>query len=323
MLRSIGAGVGAVLFVLAAAGPAGAAYPDKPITLVVPWAPGGTTDILARVLAEHMTRSLGQPTVVENKPGASGNIGSAIVARAKPDGYTLLVGTMSTHAINPALMANMPFKGVDDFTPLAKIAFVLNTMVVHQSVPAKSVAEFVAHAKANPEKVAFASAGPGSTNHLSAVLLERATGIKMLHVPYKGGAPAIADTAAGHVQLFFSAATQTMPHVKAGSVRLLGVTEAKRSALVPEIPTVGETVPGYELAVWYGAFGPAGMAADVADRLNAEINRIMALPDVKAKMSGIGVDVLDETRAQFAEALKRDYERYGQLIRELGIKVDE
>jgi tripartite-type tricarboxylate transporter receptor subunit TctC len=196
-------------------------------------------------------------------------------------------------------------------------------MVVHQSVPAKSVAEFVAHARANPEKVAFASAGPGSTNHLSAVLLERATGIKMLHVPYKGGAPAIADTAAGHVQLFFSAATQTMPHVKAGSVRLLGVTEAKRSALVPEIPTVGETVPGYELAVWYGAFGPAGMPADIADRLNAEINRIMALPDVKAKMSGIGVDVLDETRAQFAEALKRDYERYGQLIRELGIKADE
>jgi tripartite-type tricarboxylate transporter receptor subunit TctC len=323
MLRSIGAGVGAALFALATAGPAGAAYPDKPITLVVPWAPGGTTDILARVLAEHMTRSLGQPTVVENKPGASGNIGSAIVARAKPDGYTLLVGTMSTHAINPALMANMPFKGVDDFTPLAKIAFVLNTMVVHQSVPAKSVAEFVAHARANPEKVAFASAGPGSTNHLSAVLLERATGIKMLHVPYKGGAPAIADTAAGHVQLFFSAATQTMPHVKAGSVRLLGVTEAKRSALVPEIPTVGETVPGYELAVWYGAFGPAGMPADIADRLNAEINRIMALPDVKAKMSGIGVDVLDETRAQFAEALKRDYERYGQLIRELGIKADE
>jgi tripartite-type tricarboxylate transporter receptor subunit TctC len=323
MLKSTGAVIGVALLAFAAAQPAAAAYPEKPITLVVPWAPGGTTDILARVLAEHMTRSLGQPAVVENKPGASGNIGSAIVARAKPDGYTLLVGTMSTHAINPALMANMPFKGVEDFTPLAKIAFVLNTMVVHQSVPAKSVAEFVAHARANPEKVAFASAGPGSTNHLSAVLLERATGIKMLHVPYKGGAPAIADTAAGHVQLFFSAATQTMPHVKAGSVRLLGVTEAKRSALVPEIPTVGETVPGYELAVWYGAFGPAGMPADIADRLNAEINRIMALPDVKAKMSGIGVDVLDETRAQFAEALKRDYERYGQLIRELGIKADE
>jgi len=205
--------------VMGLVGVAAAAYPDKPITLVVPWAPGGTTDILARVLAEHMTKSLGQPTVVENKPGASGNIGSAQVARARPDGYTLLIGTMSTHAINPALMPNMPFKGVDDFTPLAKIAFVLNTMVVHQSVPAKTVAEFVALAKANPEKLAFASAGPGSTNHLSAVLLERATGIKMLHVPYRGGAPAIADTAAGHVQLFFSAGTQTLPHVRAGSVR--------------------------------------------------------------------------------------------------------
>jgi tripartite-type tricarboxylate transporter receptor subunit TctC len=323
MLKSTGAVIGVALLAFAAAQPAAAAYPEKPITLVVPWAPGGTTDILARVLAEHMTRSLGQPAVVENKPGASGNIGSAIVARAKPDGYTLLVGTMSTHAINPALMANMPFKGVEDFTPLAKIAFVLNTMVVHQSVPAKTVGEFIAHAKANPDKVAYASAGPGSTNHLSAVLLERAAGIKMLHVPYKGGAPAIADTAAGHVQLFFSAATQTMPHVKAGSVRLLGVTEAKRSSLVPETPTVGETVPGYELAVWYGAFGPAGMPAEIADRLNGEINRIMTLPDVKARMSGIGVDVLSESRAAFAEALKRDHERYGKLIRDLGIKAEE
>lgn len=321
VVKCLGAVFGAV--VMGLVGVAAAAYPDKPITLVVPWAPGGTTDILARVLAEHMTKSLGQPTVVENKPGASGNIGSAQVARARPDGYTLLIGTMSTHAINPALMPNMPFKGVDDFTPLAKIAFVLNTMVVHQSVPAKTVAEFIALAKANPDKLAFASAGPGSTNHLSAVLLERATGIKMLHVPYRGGAPAIADTAAGHVQLFFSAGTQTLPHVRAGSVRLLAVTEAKRSALVPETPTVGETVPGYELAVWYGAFGPAGMPAELADRLNGEINRIMALPEVAARMTSIGVDVVAETRGQFAASLQRDYERYGQLIRELGIKAEE
>ena len=194
-----------------------AAYPERAITLIVPWAAGGSTDILARALAEQLTRSLGQPVLVDNKAGASGNIGSNLVAKARPDGYTLLIGSMSTHAMNPALMPSMPFKGVDDFTPIALMANVINTMVVHPSVPAKNLREFLAYARANPGKLAYASAGAGSTNHLSAVLLERLAGIQMLHVPYKGGAPAVLDTVANQTQVLFSAGTQTLPHVKSAS----------------------------------------------------------------------------------------------------------
>ncbi|WP_428979480.1 Bug family tripartite tricarboxylate transporter substrate binding protein [Cupriavidus oxalaticus] len=319
-MKTLLGGVAALAMCLAAPAGASEAWPQKPITLIVPWAAGGSTDILARVLSEHLTRSLGQPVIVDNKPGASGNIGSAMVARAKPDGYTLLVGSMSTHAMNPALMSNMPFRGVDDFTPLGLLAYVTNTMVVHPSVPAQNVKELVAYAKANPGKLAYASAGPGSTNHLSAVLFEKMAGIQMLHVPYKGGAPAVVDTVAGQTQLLFSAGTQTLPHVKAGKLRLLAVTESKRSPLLPNVPTVAETLPGYELAVWYGAFGPKGMPAELTARLNREINTVMALPEVKAKMNAIGVETATSTPQQFATILRRDADRYGKLIRELGIQ---
>ena len=306
---------------LAAAGAASAAYPDKPITLIVPWAPGGSTDILARALGERLSKSLGQTVIVDNRAGASGNIGSNMVAKAKPDGYTLLVGSMSTHAMNPALMASMPFKGVEDFTPIAQLANVINTMVVSNSVPANNLKDFIAYAKANPGKLNYASAGQGSTNHLSAVLFEKAAGITMVHVPYKGGAPAVVDTVADQTQVLFSAGTQTLPHVKTGKLKLLAVTEAKRSALMPDgVPTVGETLPGYELGVWYGLFGPAGMPRDLVDRLNSAANAAMADPAVKARMDSLGVEVVKTTPAQFAAVLKSDAERYGKIIRELGIK---
>ncbi|QKV52813.1 Bug family tripartite tricarboxylate transporter substrate binding protein [Comamonas antarctica] len=306
---------------LAVAGAASAAYPDKPITLIVPWAPGGSTDILARALGERMSKSLGQTVIVDNRAGASGNIGSNLVAKARPDGYTLLVGSMSTHAMNPALMASMPFKGVEDFTPIAQLANVINTMVVSTSVPANNLQEFIAYAKANPGKLNYATAGQGSTNHLSAVLFEKAAGISMVHVPYKGGAPAVVDTVADQTQVLFSAGTQTLPHVKSGKLKLLAVTEAKRSALMPEgVPTVGETLPGYELGVWYGLFGPAHMPKELVDRLNAAANAAMADPAVKARMDSLGVEVVKTTPAQFAAVLKSDAERYGKIIRELGIK---
>ncbi len=311
----------ALLFVaLLAAQAALAAYPERAITVVVPWAPGGSTDILARVMAEQLTRSLGQPVLVDNKAGASGNIGSHLVAKARPDGYTLLVGSMSTHAMNPALMPNMPFKGVEDFTPIALMANVINTMVVHPSVPAKNLREFLAYARANPGKLAYASAGAGSTNHLSAVLLERLAGIQMLHVPYKGGAPAVLDTVANQTQVLFSAGTQTLPHVKSGKLRLLGVTEGARSALLADAPTLAETVPGYELVVWYGAFGPPGMPLDLVTRLNSEINKAMALPEVRSRMDAMGVEVINVSAPQFGSVLKRDAERYTRIIRELDIK---
>lgn len=299
-----------------------AAWPDRPITLVVPWAAGGSTDILARTVSEQLSRSLGQTVVVENKAGASGNIGSLAVVRAKPDGYTILFGSMSTHAMNPALMPNMPFHGVDDFAPIGLLAYVTNTMVVHPAVPANNVKELIAYAKANPGKLAFASAGAGSTNHLSAVMLEKLAGIEMLHVPYKGGAPAVTDTVGGQTQLLFTAGTQSLPHVKAGKLRLLAVTEIKRSALLPDVPTVAETVPGYELAVWYGAFAPAGTPQDIVARLNTEINRIMTMPEIRARMIAIGVDTTTSTPEQFTALLKSDAQRYAKLIRDLNIKAD-
>jgi tripartite-type tricarboxylate transporter receptor subunit TctC len=297
-------------------------WPDKPVTMIVPWAPGGSTDILARTLSEQLTRTYGQPFVVENRPGASGNIGSNIVAKAKPDGYTLLVGSMSTHAMNGALFTSMPFKPVDDFTPIALVAYVTNTMVVNAAVPANTVPEFIAYAKANPGKLAYASAGPGSTNHLSAAMFEKAAGIEMLHVPYKGGAPAVLDTVTGQTQVFFSAGTQTLPHVKSGKLKLLAVTEKERSTLLSSTPTVAETLPGYELAVWYGMFGPAGLPRELTARINTEVNRIMQLPEVKEKMAGIGVEVAKLSPAQFQEILARDTAKYTKLIADLGIKPE-
>ena len=302
--------------------PSWAVYPDRPIHLIVPWAPGGSTDILARTAADKLRETLGQPVLVENRPGASGNVGSAIVAKAPADGYTLLFGSMSTHAMNPALMPSMPFDGVNDFTPLAMLAFVTNTMVIHPSVPANSVAELVAYAKAHPGKIAYASAGVGSTNHLCGVLFEKLAGVKMLHVPYSGGAPAVRDTVAGATQLFFSAGTQTLPHVKVGELKLLAVTEDHRSALLPDVPTVGETLPGYEMSVWYGAFGPRGMAPELVTQLNTAINHVMSLPDVKQRMADIGVEVVNVSADQFAQRLHADAKKWGGLIREFGIKAE-
>lgn len=303
-------------------GPAQAAWPEKPVTLVVPWAAGGSTDILARMLSEGLSQSLGQPVVVENRSGASGNIGSAYVARAKPDGYTLLLGSMSTHTMNHALYANMPFDGVKDFTPIAELARVTNTMVVHPSVPADNVTDFVAYLKKNPGTVAYASAGQGSTNHLSAVLFERTAGVEMMHVPYRGGAPAVLDTVAGRTPVLFSAGTQTLPHVNSGKLKLLGVTESERSPLLPQVPTVAESLPGYALSVWYGAFGPAGLPPELTTRLNQEINAVLRRPDVIRKMNEMGVLLVESTPEQFGELLEQDARKYGDLINELGITAE-
>jgi len=298
------------------------AFPEKPITLVVPWNPGGSTDTLARVLAAQWSDQLGQVVVVENKPGASGNIGSNSVAKASPDGYTLLVGIMSTHTINPAVMPSMPFDAVADFTPIAQLANVVNTLVVHPSVPVNNVREFIDYAKENPGKLNYASSGLGSANFLSTALFENATGVQMVHVPYKGGAPAVQDLIAGHTQVMFTAATQTVPHSQAGNLKLLAVTEPKRSALLPDVPTVGETVPGYELTVWYGLFGPANMPAELVARLNAAANQAMAQPAIRQQLEAIGVELVSATPEAFASTVRADAQRYGALIRDLGIKTE-
>ena len=315
-----------ILFTLCVAlvgvAPVQAAWPERTVTLIVPWAPGGSTDILARMLSDYLTRSLGQTFIVENKAGASGNIGSNLVAKAKPDGYTLLVGSMSTHAMNQALFSSMPFEPVDDFTPISLVAFVTNTLVINPKIAVNNVAELIAYAKANPKKLNFASAGAGSTNHISAVLFELAAGIQMTHIPYKGGAPAVLDTVAGQTEVLFGAGTQTLPHVKSGKLKLLAVTESARSPQLPDTPTVAETLPGYELVVWYGAFGPKDLPKEITERLSTEINRIVALPEVRTKMSAIGVEVVTSTPAGFAKTLQQDAAKFTKLIRELKITAE-
>ncbi|HZN28193.1 MAG TPA: tripartite tricarboxylate transporter substrate binding protein, partial [Xanthobacteraceae bacterium] len=273
--RRVLAGVAGLAAAASLRSASAAPYPERTITLIVPFAPGGSTDILARIVSDHLQRSLRQPVIVENRTGASGNIGTAAVARSAPDGYTFLFNTMSVHTMNHALFAAMPFDGVGDFSPITLLAYVTNTLVVHPSVPAASVRELIDYAKANPGKLAYASAGAGSTNHLCGALFEKMAQVSMVHVPYRGGAPAVADTVAGQTQVFFTAGTQSLEHVKAGKLRLLAVTEGKRSSLLADVPTVAETLPGFEMAVWYAAYGPAGMPKEIVARLNAEIGRIL------------------------------------------------
>src|SRR5688572_1323274 len=297
-------------------------YPAKPIRIIVPWAPGGSTDVLARLIGIKLSESWGQPAVVENKPGASGNIGSELVAKAPPDGYTLLLGSVSTHAMNPFLVAAMPFKGVDDFTTIALAAYVTNVLVTHPSVPAKSVSELIALLKAQPGKFAYASAGNGSPNHVAAELFRGLAAVDMLHVPYKGGGPATAGIAGGQVGVLFTGLGNVWEHVKAGKLNLLARSEERRSQLLPNLPRVGETLPGYEIAVWYGVWAPAGMPPELTSKLNAEVNRILKLPDVKQRLDLMGAEHMSMSARDAHRLLQREYERWGKIIKDSGIKAD-
>jgi tripartite-type tricarboxylate transporter receptor subunit TctC len=311
-----------LLFWVIAATSAHAAYPEKPVRIVVPFPPGGTADILARTIANKLPSTLGQPFIVDNRTGAAGNIGTELVAKSKPDGYTLLVGLMNTHVVNQAFNASQPFRAIDDFTPIANLAAVITTMAIHPSVPAQSVKQFIAIARANPGKLAYASAGSGSSNHLSAAVFEKMAGLTMLHIPYKGGAPATLDTITGQAQVIFTAATQTLPHVKTGRLRLLGVTRAQRAALLPDVPAIAETLPGYDIVVWFGFFAPAGLPREITTRLNTEINRVMNAPDTKKIMEEMGVEVNNVTPEQFLDSMRREAAYWNKAVRAYQIKLD-
>jgi tripartite-type tricarboxylate transporter receptor subunit TctC len=300
----------------------GQSFPSKPIRIIVPWAPGGSTDVLARLLGIKMQENWGQPAVVENKPGASGNIGSELVAKSTPDGHTILVGSVSTHAMNPFLVSSMSFKGVDDFATVAMAAYVTNVLVTHPSVPVKTVPELIALLKAQPGKIAYASAGNGSPNHVAAELFRRLASVDMLHVPYKGGGPATTGIVGGQVGVLFTGLGNVWDHVRAGKLNLLAVTENRRSALLPSLPMVGETVPGYEVAVWYGVWVPAATPPDIVNRLNGEVNRILKLPDVKQRLDAMGAEHISMSAREAHQLLQRDYERWGKIIKESNIKAD-
>ena len=329
--RSLPAGlwrlaVGALLAfsALAAAPMAGAqAYPAKPIRIVVPFPPGGATDILARAVAQKLTDAWGQAVVVDNRPGAGGNIGSEIVAKAAPDGYTLEMGTVGTHAINASLYAKMPYDHVKDFAPVILVAGVPNVLVVNPTLPVNSVQELIAYAKANPGKLNFASSGSGTSIHLAGELFKVMAGVQMTHIPYKGSAPALQDLIGGQVQLMFDNLPPSLPHIKAGKLRALAVTSATRSSALPDTPTIAESgLPGFEASSWFGVLAPAGTPPAIIARLNAEIGAWLASAEAKEKMLALGANIGGGSPEDFARHIAAETAKWQKVVKASGAKVD-
>ena len=287
-------------------GVAGAqAWPSKPIKWAVPFAPGGTTDILARTVGDKLAIALGVPVVIENKPGAGGGIGAEFTAKSAPDGYTIMGGTISTHAINASLYSKLPYDPVKDFVPITLIARVPNMLVVNPSVPAKDVKELIALLKANPGKYTFASSGNGTSQHLSGELFKTMAGVEMQHIPYKGSPPALQDVVGGQVTMTFDNITTAWPLAKAGKLRALAVTTANRSAIAPDVPTLAESgLPGFEVGSWQGVFAPAGTPPEIIKRLNMEIVKILNMPEVKEKLIGLGAEPVGNSPEEFSAMVK-------------------
>ncbi len=299
------------------------AWPSKPIKWVVPFAPGGTTDILARTVGDKLASALGVPVVIENKPGAGGGIGAEFTAKSAPDGYTIMGGTISTHAINASLYSKLPYDPVKDFLPITLIARVPNMLVVNPSVPAKDVKELIALMKANPGKYTFASSGNGTSQHLSGELFKTMAGVEMQHIPYKGSPPALQDVVGGQVTMTFDNVTTAWPLAKAGKLRALAVTTASRSAIAPDVPTLAESgLPGFEVGSWQGVFAPAGTPPEIIKRLNVEIVRILNMPEVKEKLIGLGAEPVGNSPEEFSAMVKLEVVKWADVVKKSGAKVD-
>ena len=299
-----------------------AQYPVRPIRIIVAYTPAGTTDILARAIGQKFTEAWKQPVIVENRPGANGNIGTEVAAKAPADGYTLLMGTAGTHAVNPGLYPKLPYDAVGDFAPVSLTAIVPNILVIHNALPAKNVQDLIAYAKKNPGKLSFGSPGIGSTGHLSAELFKSLAGIDMVHVAYKGSAPTLQDLMGGQVQVVIDNIPPYLPHVKAGKIRALAVTPSKRSPAVPELPTMAEAgVKGYDAASWFGLFAPGGTPAEVVDKLSEETRRILALPDMRDKLLGLGAQPSGSTPEEFARFIEAEIAKWGRVIRSANVTL--
>src|SRR5262245_23370123 len=298
-------------------------YPLRPVRLIVPFPPGGGNDIVARAVAQELGKSLGQQFVVDNRAGAGGALGAELAARAPADGYTLFLGGVGSHVVNPSLHAKLSYDPIRDFAPVTLIASAPSVLVVNPSLPAANVAEFTALAKASPGKLNYASNGNGSSAQLAAVLYESMASVRMVHVPYKGVAQALGDLLSGEVQLMFGTLVAILPHIKAGRLRALAVTGRSRSALLPEVPTLAESgLPGYEAGSWYGILAPAGTPGGIVERLNAEINAAIQQPEVRERLAAEGAEVVGGTPAQFATHIRGELDRMKKLVREAGIRME-
>lgn len=299
-------------------------YPDRAIRLVVPFAAGGSTDIVARIIAAKMSEILKQPVVVENRAGAGGNAGAAAVAKAPPDGYTVLMGTVATHAINPALYTKMPYDPVKDFAPVSLLVNVPNVVVVHPSLNVKTTAELIALLKANPDKYEYASSGIGTPLHLSGALFESMAGVKMVHVPYKGAGPALVDVMSGQVKIMFDNLPSSISHIRKGTVIGLAVTTKDRSPAAPDMPTVNESgLPGYETYSWNAIFAPAGTPTAIIDKLAKACMDAMADPQVKEKLADLSAVAVGSTPAQLGDHVKAEIAKWGPVVKASGASINE
>ncbi len=289
-------------------------YPVKAVRLIVPFPAGGATDIFARVLSQKLGEKLGNAVVVENRPGAGGTIGSDMVAKAAPDGYTLLLATSSTHSVGPALNARMPYDAVRDFTPISHVGNAPSIMLVPNASPAKTLKEWLVYAKQNPGKLNYASSGNGTIVHLTAELFKAQTGLFIVHIPYKGTALAIPDLVSGKVDLMFDSLPTGLPHVRDGRLRALAVTSAKRTSMAPELPAVSELLPGFESNTWFGLYGPKGLAPDVLAKIGTAVNQALADAEVKDKLARLGIEPVGGTAAQFGQMAAADAAKWKQII---------
>jgi len=320
MSRSV---VALVVLALAVLGDRASAqdYPTRPIRIISPFVPGGFNDALSRLVAQRFLQAWGQQGVVDNRPGANMIVASSLVAKAAPDGYTMFMGAVP-HAINPSLY-KLPYDPIKDFTPIALICSVPNLMVLNPAIPATSVGELIAYAKANPRKLTFGSTGNGSSSHMAGELLKVMANIDMVHVPYKGGALVFVDLLAGRLHLHIGATISALPHVRSGKLRSLGVTTLQRIASLPDIPTVAESgLPGFEVASWYGLIGPAGVRPEIVAKINAEINRMAALPEVRERLQKDGAEPTPATPAQFTQMIRDDIQKWTRVVKATGVKVE-
>ena len=297
-------------------------YPSKPLRLVVPFPPGGPTDILGRAIGAKLGELLGQPVVIDNRGGAGGGIGADNVAKSAPDGYSLLLGTTGTHTINPNLYSKLPYDPVKDFTPISLVVKYLNILVVNPNVPVKNLEELIALARQKPGEITFGSAGNGSSNHLTAEMLAAMTGAKMQHVPYKGSGPALNDVIAGQISFMFDQYSTVGPNIKAGKLRAIAIATKQRHPLLPDVPAIAETLPGFEVHPWYAIFAPSGTPRSIVDRLNTELVKVMDTPEIKGRMATLGWDPVTSTPEQLAAQIKSELLIWADVVKKSGARID-